>query len=115
MRNLVDRVGRVTQTDRLFFERFPHRRHRVRIASQAEIEHDLALTGSRMMMPPGKQLFVAVKNIAPGVRLRLLVVGLRDADTDLNEGQAHLVYELANSDKCREVEAQLLDVAEALK
>ena len=115
MRNLVDRVGRVTQADRLFFERFPRRQHRVRIASQAEIEQDLALTGSEIVMPPGKRLFMAVKNITPGVRLRLLVVGPRDADTDLNEEQARLVYEVVNDDKYREIEAQLREVAEALK
>lgn len=114
MGKLADRVGRVTQGDRLFFERFPHRRHRVRIAGQAEIEQDLALTGSKRVMPPGKRLFMAVKYIAPGVRLRLLVVGPRDADTDLNEERARLVYEVVNNDKCREIEAQLREISEAL-
>jgi hypothetical protein len=38
MRKIVDRVEQMTQADRLFFERFPSRQHRVRVASQAEIE-----------------------------------------------------------------------------
>ena len=38
MQKLADRVEKVTQADRRFFERFPQRQHRVRLASQAEMK-----------------------------------------------------------------------------
>jgi hypothetical protein len=37
MRKLAERVDRVAQADARFFERFPNRKHRVRLASQAEL------------------------------------------------------------------------------
>ena len=157
---LAARIDKVTLAHARFFERFPHRQHRIRIASQAEIEQDRAFTGSEMALPWRKRLFVAVKNRAPGVGLRLFVVGPRDADTDLSEEQARLVYEAGSvpepvtaltavatlpttsrpasvasvirvcrigaglarplvsmttdNNKCREIEAQLLELAEVL-
>src|SRR4051794_9503329 len=116
LQTLAERVGRVTQADRLFFERFRHRQYRVRIASQAEIEQDLMLTGSERVLLPGERVFVAIKNVASGVRLRLLFVGPIDADTDLSEAHARLIFEEGtDSDKCREIEAQLRQLAEGLK
>jgi len=43
MQKLADRVDRVTQADRLFFERRPERQHRVRLASHAETHRDAFL------------------------------------------------------------------------
>jgi len=34
MQKLGEKVDRITQADRKFFERFPHRQHRVRIAGK---------------------------------------------------------------------------------
>ena len=73
MKKLADRVDRVTQADRLFFERFPHRQHRVRLASQAEIEQEESLRGVVLWVDPGCRIFTAVRNVPPGFRLRLLM------------------------------------------
>ena len=45
MQKLANRVHWVTQSERRFFERFPQRRHRVGIASQAEIEQAKTCNG----------------------------------------------------------------------
>ena len=45
MQKLANQVDRVTQADRLFFERFPNRMHRVRLASRAEIEQRELIDG----------------------------------------------------------------------
>jgi hypothetical protein len=41
------------------------------------------IAGADMVLPPGKQFYAAVKFLASSIRLRLAVVGLRDAETDL--------------------------------
>lgn len=112
LQKLADRVDRVTQSDRRFFERFPNRQHRVRLASQAEIEQNTVLIGAEMVLPPWQQHFVAVKNVAPGMRMRLTVVGPTDAETDLDEETARIIYEIVNNDQARKVEAQMRMAAE---
>ena len=95
MQKLADRVGRVTQADRLFFERRPDRKHRVRLASQAEIGHQELLAGGPLAIPPGCCIFTLVRNIAPGVRLRLFTAAPEGAETDLSEDIARAIFEAA--------------------
>ena len=45
LQKLADKIDRITQADRRFFERFPYRKFRVRIAGQAEIEQQKILDG----------------------------------------------------------------------
>jgi hypothetical protein len=112
MQKLADRVDRVTQADRRFFERFPHRMHRIRLASQAEIEQNAILMGSdEMALPPWQQHFVAVKNVAPGHRMRLTVVGPTGAETDLGEEAARGIYEVVNNAQARSIEVELRKLA----
>jgi hypothetical protein len=59
MQKLADRVDRVTQADRLFFERFPARQHRVRPASQAEIAQQELLEGHPLAVPFGCRVYGA--------------------------------------------------------
>jgi len=113
MQKLTDRVGRVTQADRLFFERFPHRMHRVRLASQAEIEQQEMLESAVLWNPPGCRVFAVVRNIAPGVRLRLMVRGLEGAETDLSEQMAAAIFEGSATPHTWVVEAQMRKAAEA--
>ena len=54
MQKLADRVDRVTQADRLFFERRPDRQHRVRLAS--EVQQNEQLEGARLAIPPGFEI-----------------------------------------------------------
>jgi hypothetical protein len=107
LQKLADPVDRVVASDRKYFERFPHRQHRIRLASQAEIESAGIMQGEKIALAPDEQLYIAVKSIAPGSRLRLAIVGPRDAATDLPEDLAQALYELARCDKVRAVEAQM--------
>ena len=113
MQKLADRVDLVTRSDRKFFERFGHRQHRVRVAAQCEIEQQNIMQGCSLSWPSGCQPYCVVKNIAEGVRLRLFMVGLKGADTDLNEETACAVYNDAATPKTLEIEAQLRKAAEA--
>jgi hypothetical protein len=92
MRKIVDRVEQMTQADRLFFERFPSRQHRVRVASQAEIE-ERRIVEDLPPIPDGLRFFIAVRQIAPCIRMRALVVAPRDAETDLPEAQCRTIFQ----------------------
>lgn len=113
MQKLADKVDRVTQADRRFFERFPNRRHRVRLASQAEIGQHELLEGQPIFLPDGFRIFTVVRNIADGVRLRLYTRGLEGSETDLNEATALQIFEASATSKTWEIEAQLRKAAEA--
>jgi hypothetical protein len=113
MKKLAERVDRVSQADRRFFERFPHRKHRVRLASQAEIGQNEILQGETVWLPPGYRWFTVVRNVAPGARLRLFVRYLEDAETDLDEATAREIFELASTEQTRKIEAGLRTAIEA--
>jgi hypothetical protein len=107
MQKMGERIDRVTHADRLFFERFPHRMHRVRLADQAEIGQQELLRGAVLWVPPDCRLFAIVRNIAPGVRLRLFTAGLENSETDLSEAYARQIFEASATPLTREIEAQL--------
>ncbi len=113
MQKLADRVDRVTNADRLFFERRPDRMHRVRLASQAEIGQNEILEGKPQWLPPGCRIFCIVRNIAPGIRLRLYTFGLEGSETDLNEAWAQAIFEASATPRTWEIEAQMRAAAEA--
>jgi hypothetical protein len=113
MQKLADKVGLVTQADRRFFERFPHRKHRIRLASRAEIAQNEFLDGQPVWLPEGLRVFTAVRNIAPGVRMRLFLRGLEGSETDLDEQTALAIYEAAETPRSQEIEAELRKAAEA--
>jgi hypothetical protein len=105
-KKLTSQVDKVTQADACFFDRFSHRQHRVRVAARAEIEQD-ALLGALPDIPHAFSYFMAVKNIAPGVRVRLLIIGLEGSDTDISEESARAIYEMARTPEAEQVEQQL--------
>ena len=107
IKKLASRIDRVTQADRRFFERRPDRQHRVRIASQAEIEANIVLHASPMRVALAQQHFIAVRKITPWMRMRLPFVGPRDADTDLNEETARKIFDLFHNDETRGIEHDL--------
>jgi hypothetical protein len=113
MQKLADRVERVKEADRLFFERFPHRKHRVRLASQAEIEQDELLRGTALGAPPPCRIFAAVRNVAPGVRLKLMIRGIEGAETDLAEEMARAIFEANATPYIWAIEAEMRKAAEA--
>jgi hypothetical protein len=97
-------VDRVTQADRRFFERFPWRSHRVRLASRAECEQLEVLCGHRVLSPDSRW-YIAIRNVAPGLRIRIYIVGLADNETDLSEMEAALIYEAHVGERGRQIEA----------
>ncbi len=89
-------VGRVTDGDARFFERFPERQHRVRLASTAEVETDAIIKGEpNISTVPGSRWIVIVKQLAPGVRLRVVErsIGREANDFDLSEEMARWAYD----------------------
>jgi hypothetical protein len=92
MRKIVARVEQMTQADRLFFERFPARQHRVRLASQAEIEEQRIIE-NLPLIADGLRFFIAVRQIAPCIRMRALVVAPGDAETDMPESQCRAIFQ----------------------
>jgi hypothetical protein len=112
MQKLADKVDRITQADRRFFERRPDRQHRVRLAGLAEIEQQGLLEGEPLKLKPGFKLYAVVRNVAPGARLRLLLPAPEGRDTDLSEAVARVIFEVVATPKTWEVEADLRRMAE---
>ena len=114
LQKLADKIDRITQADRRFFERFPYRKFRVRIAGQAEIEQQKILDGKPVNTPPGYRVFVIVQNLAPGNRLRLLAVVREGLETDLPESAARDLWDQAASltPQVREIEADMRRLVE---
>ena len=106
-RQMQDRVDRVTQADRRFFERFPRRQHRVRLTSQAELAQCEILEGQPALPSPGCHVFTIVRNIAPGARLRTFTFGPEGADTDISEPMARTNFEAAATPEIWEIEAKM--------
>ncbi len=97
LKKLAASVDRVTDADRLFFERLPHRQHRVRLTSQAEIARQELIDGRPMTIPPGYRWFTAVHNIAKP--------NLEGAENDLDEATAREVFEWV-AEPYREIEVR---------
>ena len=112
MDKLAERVDRVSQADKRYFERFPDRHHRVRVTSAAEIEQQELLEGKPTWMPPGYRMFTVVWNIAVGARMRLFVRYLEDAETDLDEATAKSVFLCAATPHTWKIEAQIREAVE---
>jgi hypothetical protein len=92
LQKIADRVEQMTRADRLFFERFLARQHRVRLASQAEIEERRILE-NLPLTPDGLRFFIVVRQIAPCIRMRALVVAPGDAETDMPESQCRAIFQ----------------------
>jgi hypothetical protein len=96
LKKLAARVDKATNADRKFFERFPHRRYRVRLVGPAEVEYGALLAGeSPRRLPPDFRHYAIIKNVASGARLRVIVIGNEGWDTDLPEQEARELYEAA--------------------
>jgi hypothetical protein len=109
---LTARVDKITNADRKFFERFPHRKHRVRPAGRAEIEQDALFAGkARPHLPPDLIYYAIVKNVARGARLRAIVIGNEGWDTDLSEDKARERFEAARTSQFSEIEQALIELS----
>lgn len=84
---LGDAVMRELDGDRRFFERRPHRSYRLRRAFPAEGEQVSILIGGECPMR-ASALFTAVRQLTPGVRVRIFFLGPRDLETDVSDAEA---------------------------
>ena len=109
-------VQRVIDADAAFFRRFPWRSHRIRYAARAELKANAAALGvDTIVSPPGRRWFAAVRQIEPGFRTRLFVLNDADVDPEMDESDAHAVYDwLARNGSSRalEIEAKIRRVVE---
>ncbi|TGN75943.1 hypothetical protein EOW77_0032255 [Bradyrhizobium yuanmingense] len=98
---------RMSQADKKFFERFPDRRHRVRLAHKAEVEAGAVVNGlNPTQLPSDFKHFVAVKFLSPDCRMRLGFIGLEGSETDVSEALAAAIFEAAKSDQPRAAEIE---------
>ena len=81
LQKLTDEIDRtVCESDRRFFDAHPKRNHRLRPASWAEVSmHEIA-DGVAAPITAGNQMFVAVKQLKPGIRLRAFFIAPAAAD-----------------------------------
>ena len=85
LQKLGERIDRITRADAMFFERFPRRNHRTRLAAPVEIEEHEIATGKPLQLPRGFRLYAAVRQIEPGVRVRVFRPAPADRDCDVSE------------------------------
>ncbi|WP_419828348.1 hypothetical protein [Methylobacterium sp.] len=94
-RRIMQRVAadaeRITDADRKFFERFPHRSYRYRRAGHPEMVQLEAVYGAPIITEPGSVPFILIKNLAPGVRMRAFLPGPADEDGS-TATEAELAY-----------------------
>ena len=84
----------MTAADAAFFDRFPDRRHRVRLAALAEIAQNAIMALGEDLTPvPGARWIVMVKQVRPGVRMRAFAQATGADDFDLSEGEARDLYD----------------------
>lgn len=84
LKELADLNVPTIEADARFFARHTHRRHRLRLASQAELLTSIECFGGPRP-EKGWALYALVKQIEPGVRARGFVIRLAGLDTDISE------------------------------
>jgi len=107
MKKLAPHIDRITEADRVFFEQHPDRKHRLRFASDVEIAELEVVRGEVMTLPPGMRHFAIVRNVAPGVRLRVFVTNARHATTDVPEDLTAAIFDAVAPPKLHDIEASL--------
>jgi hypothetical protein len=99
--------------DARFFERFPDRNHRIRVASRPEVDLLRHQTGG-VHKPLGTSVYAIVKQIRPGWRLRACVILESGFDTDQPEDECRRIYDDAARPRTQahEIERQFAREAE---
>jgi hypothetical protein len=112
MKELAITTDRISQADKRFFERFPHRRHRVRVAHHSEIESQCIVNNVPFQGDtPPLRTFIIVKSLAPHCRFRVGFRGVEGSDTDVGEETCRAIYESIKADnpQTARIEAQMLE------
>jgi len=111
MHKLVSQIGR-TAGDREFFESFSHRQHRVRVASQPEIQQLGIVDGEPLIIPPDCQLLAITRSVAPDVRERAYIFAPESARIDMDEITSRILFETSASPRIWEIEPDALRLPE---
>ena len=94
MKRLGEEADRAVEGDRRFFDRWPNRTYRIRLASHAERQQIEIVQGGRIRAADDQAVFVVMKQLAPGVRMKATVIGPRESiGEELTEAEAGSIYE----------------------
>jgi hypothetical protein len=102
---LAVKVDVISDDDRKFFERFPQRKFRIRLAGQAELDQQELINGRLQNCSSDNLLYVLVKNIKPSARMRVFVLGPDDLDTDLQDDTLRMCWDIVASEGVQTFEA----------
>ncbi len=109
-------AGRDMELDRRFYERHPHRRHRIRRATRTEIEAMASVHGVEVtILLPGDRWFVVTRLVTPGGWVKLFTVNKADSDTDVAEDLAASLFDYLSdrSGGTRDIETTIRMLAAA--
>jgi hypothetical protein len=111
LKRLAHKVDKIVLADKKFFERHPHRMHRIRAAGRGEFEHvALAIGNAAMPLAPGVVYFTAIRNVRPGWRIRAFFHGSWSLDVDeLSEEAAESVFRQLRTDEMMETERAIAE------
>jgi hypothetical protein len=110
MKRLSDEIDLIACADCEWFAEHS-RQHRIRPASDAEIDMMAMTAGGNLITPPGRQLYAAIKRVAVDVCTSLRVYVMNDADFDpdvLDEETCRAVFETAAPPEAMQAEAAYL-------
>lgn len=94
MRRLGEEADRAVEGDRRYFDRWPHRTYRIRLVSAAERKQVELFQGHPIRPDPDQAVFVVMKQLAPGVRMKATVIGPRESiGEELTDAEAGSIYE----------------------
>ena len=86
-------LDRSLEIDRRFFERFPERRHRVRLATQSEVEGLAVAYGAKAArLQAGERWYAVVRWLSDGAWLKAYIPNRAGEETDVPEAWAALLY-----------------------
>ncbi|MET3844000.1 hypothetical protein [Bradyrhizobium sp. OAE829] len=105
----ISRFEQIRAGDHKFFERFPHRHYRFRLAGRVEIK--CASMGGAIPNPlpaSSKYYAMVVNNYAAARILMVYAIGPEGLDTDVSEAEARAYFEATNRrDASRMAELEL--------
>ena len=101
---LADRLEKVTWADCAFFSTYD-RQHRVRLATNIEIEQFEIIEGGTLHAPPARKLFAVVKSISPRPCMRAYAMAPGNIQTDgFSEADCQMISEAVVPLRAHEVE-----------
>ena len=86
-------LDRALEIDRRYFERFPKRRHRVRLASRSEVEGLTVAYGAKAtQLDPSERWYAVVRWLADGAWLKVFIPNRAGEEADVPELWAATLY-----------------------